>query len=80
MHIPCLPLCPSFSSAGSRILIFLLALLTRSPDYLYASHYLQDFSKFDIYLNVGGFLMQSSQRSSIFLHFSCLSDISPPIT
>lgn len=47
-------------SAGSRILIFFLALWKRccSPDYLSASHSLQNFSKSDICLSTGWLLVQ----------------------
>lgn len=69
-------------SAGSRILTFLLALwkCCYSSDYLSASHSLENFSKFDIYLKIGRFLMRISRRSSTFVHCSCIFDISPPIT
>lgn len=63
-------------SAGSRILTFFLTLwkLCCSPDYLSASHSLQNFNKSDICLNAGWFLVQFSScwLNPAFLISPCL--------
>lgn len=77
----CVPLSPfqAHMHAQCRQQNFDLLWKWFSPDYLPASHSLENCSKFDIYLN-GRFLMKISRRSSIFVHCSGLFDISLPRT